>query len=108
MPADRGHPIADLPRIELLAGRVRWLDLHRRRLAIAAVVVLAPFVVLEITAFLGPKWPRVHIALMTLMLGVLGWWLIEVGLAWLTAIWESERDRLLSDRGLPRAELRRK
>jgi hypothetical protein len=44
---------------------------------------------------------------LSVMLGVIVWWVIEVGLVYATALWETEHDRLLRDRGLPRAILRR-
>jgi len=37
-----------------------------------------------------------------LPVGVIVWWTIEVGLVHLTALWETEHDRLIRDRGLPR------
>jgi hypothetical protein len=38
---------------------------------------------------------------------VIVWWIIEVGLVYVTAVWETEHDRLVRDRGLPCAILRR-
>jgi hypothetical protein len=42
------------------------------------------------------------------MLGVIVWWMIEVGLVYITALWETECDRLTRDRGLPRAIVRKR
>jgi hypothetical protein len=94
-------------RIEVLARRVRWLDCYRRGIAIGIAIVLAPFVIHELSSFLGVEWPQFHATLLTLVACVFAWWMIEVGLAWMAALWETECDRLTRDRGLPRAELLR-
>ena len=49
----------------------------------------------------GADWPVFHARLLAIMVGVIAWWLVEVALAWVTALWETEADRLLRDRGLP-------
>jgi hypothetical protein len=95
------------PRVAALAARVRWLDRYRRIAAIAAAAVVAPLLIARVGALLGAEWPRFHATLLSLMLGVSVWWLVEVGLVYVTAVWETEHDRLVRDRGLPRAILRR-
>jgi hypothetical protein len=92
-------------RIERLAGRVGWLDRHRRLLAIACAAVIAPFVISQLADALGSDWPRVHGTVLSIMVGVGVWCVVEISLVWLTAVWESECDRLIRDGGLPRAEL---
>jgi membrane protein YdbS with pleckstrin-like domain len=88
-------------RADVLAKRVRWLDQHRRHVAIAVAFLLA----VTLTAFakwiFGPDWPMFHARLVAVMAGVITWWIVEVALAWVTALWETEADRLRSDRGLP-------
>jgi hypothetical protein len=96
---------AGVERIELLASRVRWLDRYRRAIAIVLAVVLGVGTSHQLGERLGADWPQFHSVLMALFVGVIGWWLIEVALAWLTAVWETEYDRLTRERGLPRAEL---
>jgi hypothetical protein len=93
-------------RLAQLALRVRWLDRYRRALAIVAAFVLVPVLGARVFAWLGDGWPGTHVLLFTSLFTVVAWWTIEVALAWLTAVWETEHDRMLRDRGLPRAELR--
>ncbi len=96
---------AGVERIELLAGRVRWLDRYRRAIAIGLSVAIGFGTTRELGEVLGADWPQFHAVLMAFFVGVIGWWLIEVALAWVTAVWETECDRLIRERGLPRAEL---
>ena len=88
-------------RAEVLARRVRWLDRYRRRVAIAAALGLALTMMFATSLVLGADWPVFHARLLAVMVGVIAWWLVEVALAWVTALWETEADRLLRDRGLP-------
>ncbi len=88
-------------RAEVLVRRVRWLDRYRRWIAVAAAVVLAGTMAFATSWILGRDWPVFHARLLAIMVGVIAWWLIEVGLAWITALWETEADQLLRDRGLP-------
>jgi hypothetical protein len=98
---------ADFDRIQLLGKRVRWLDRYRRVLSIASVAILLPVLMRALSEALGADWPEVHTTLLAVMLSAIAWWMIEIGLAWLAAIWETECDHLIRDRGLPRAELLR-
>jgi polyferredoxin len=88
-------------RAEVLARRVRWLDRYRRRIAITAAVTLALTMMFATSWVLGAEWPVFHARLLAGMVGVIAWWLVEVALAWITALWETQADRLLRDRGLP-------
>jgi hypothetical protein len=99
---------ADDDRIEILARRARWLERYRRLIAILAALALSPFIRLRLTDFLGSDWPGVHTIALTGLGAVIAWWVIEVGLAWVTAVWETEHCRLLGQRVLPRAQLLRK
>jgi len=94
-------------RIQQLEDRVGWLDRHRRSLALAATAVFMPLLMVEISDALGVDWPGMHIAALSFVVGIAVWWSAEVGLAWLAAMWETEHSRLLRDRGLPQATLRR-
>jgi hypothetical protein len=88
-------------RAEVLVRRVRWLDRYRRPIAVAAAVALMLVLWFASSWVLGSYWPVFHARLLGLFLGGAAWWLIEVGLAWITALWETEADHLLRDRGLP-------
>jgi polyferredoxin len=94
-------------RVDQLAARVRWLDRHRRLLAISAAALVSPILIAQVAEVLGADWPQIHATVLSVMLGVIVWWVIEVGLIYVTALWETEHDRLLRERGLPRAILLR-
>lgn len=89
----------------MLAARVRWLDRYRRLLALCAAAVSAPLFVARLGDELGADWPDVHITALSLMLGAIVWWVVEVSLVYVTALWETEQFRLTRDRDLPRAVL---
>jgi len=94
-------------RVETLAARVRWLDRYRRFLALVTAAVVAPFAVAQVADEIGVDWGEIHTTVLSLLLGVIVWWFVEVGLVYVTAMWETEHDRLIRTRGLPRAILRR-
>jgi hypothetical protein len=104
-----GEPARPLThqRVDQLAARVLWLDRYRRMLAIAAAAIVAPILIARVAGVLGAEWPQIHATILSVMLGVIVWWVIEVGLVYVTALWETEHDRLIRDRGLPRAILHR-
>ncbi|MBA3818171.1 MAG: hypothetical protein H0X17_04720 [Deltaproteobacteria bacterium] len=94
-------------RIEQLAARVAWLDRYRRLLSIGLALAIAPVLIYWLTDWLPAEWPGAHLVAIGVMLGVVLWYVIEVGFAWLTAVWETECAQL--DRTpLPRAQLRKK
>lgn len=80
---------------------MRWLDRHRRHVAIAVAVALALTMSFATSWVLGKDWPVFLARMLAVMVAVITWWLVEVALAWVTAIWETEADQLLRDRGLP-------
>ena len=88
-------------RADELARRVRWLDAHRRRVAIVVAFLLALTLVAFARWIFGADWPMFHARMVAIMAGVITWWVVEVALAWITALWETEADRLRSERGLP-------
>jgi len=90
-------------RVDQLAARVRWLDRYRRWMAISAAMLIAPVLIAQVAGVLGADWPQIHATVLSVMLGVIVWWIVEVGLVYVTALWETEHDRLVRDRGLPRA-----
>jgi len=104
-----GAPSRSWPRqrVERLAARVRWLDRYRRPLALAVAAVVAPYLMARIAKVLGAEWPEMHATLLSAMLGVIVWWILEVSLIYLTALWETEHAHLIRDRGLPRAIARK-
>ena len=91
--------------LDVLARRVRWLDRYRRLIAIACAVLVAPFLMTDMSALLDAGWPRFHATALSIVVGFVVWCAVEVCLAWITAIWETEHYRLQGTRGLPRAEL---
>jgi hypothetical protein len=94
-------------RVDVLAARVRWLDRYRRALSLVAAALVSPYLMSQVGEALGAEWPPMHATLLAVMLGVIVWWSIEVALVYVTALWETEHDRLARDRGLPRAVLHR-
>lgn len=91
------------PRVETLAARVRWLDRYRRALAVALASVITWWLIAKLGHELGAEWPHFHITLLSIMLGVAVWMIVEIFLVYVTALWETEQYRLSRDRGLPRA-----
>jgi len=109
-PADPDDPAAagdHSERVDQLHARVRWLDRYRRIVAIAAAAIIAPVLIGRVAEMLGAGWPQIHATMLSILLGVIVWWVIEIGLIYLTALWETEHDGLVRDRSLPRAVLRR-
>jgi hypothetical protein len=97
-----------LSRIQKLARRVGWLDRNRRKLAIALALLLSPLMISRLGDLLGADWPRFHATLLAVMGVLCLWCAIEIGLAWLTALWETECAHLMrSAQTLPRAILRK-
>jgi hypothetical protein len=92
-------------RVDQLARRVRWLDRRRRTLAVAFALVFFLVVSRELCAIFEAPWPNLLLGGATLLFAVGAWWVVEVGLAWLTAVWETEHAQILRDRGLPPARL---
>lgn len=82
---------------------MRWLDRFRRWIAISAATIVSPLLIARVADALGADWPQIHATVLSVMLGVIVWWVIEVGLVYITALWETEHDRLLREHGLPRA-----
>jgi hypothetical protein len=98
----------DVDRIEVLGRRARWLERYRRLIAVSCALALSPLMMYRLTSFLGSDWPGVHAGALTAIGTVIAWWMVEVSLAWVTAVWETEHYRLLGERVLPRATLLRK
>jgi hypothetical protein len=90
-----------LDRADVLARRVRWLDMYRRTVAVTCALGLVAIMVFASDWLLGDDSPVFYSRLLAIFVGVIAWWLVEVALAWVTALWETEADRLLRDRGLP-------
>jgi len=103
----RRQPFSDprTDRIGRLGARVRWLDRHRRVLAICAAAIASPLAMARVAAVLGVDWPQMHATMLSVMLGVIVWWVVEVSLIYVTALWETEHDSLVRNRGVPRAIL---
>jgi hypothetical protein len=101
--SSRSLPRGSRLRVDKLADRVRWLDRYRRVLAVVTAAVASPILIAEVGEEVGAQMHAT--VLLSVMLGVVLWWTIEVGLVYVTALWETEHYRLTSDRGLPRAIL---
>ena len=95
-------------RIQRLAARVHWCDRYRRRIAIAVALIVAPIAIARLDSALAHDWRWLHAVVLGAMLASVIWWVVEVGFAWLAALWETEYDRLIRDRGLPLARLIRR
>jgi hypothetical protein len=98
----------DLPtdaRTVTLGRRVRWLDRYRRTVAVAIALAMSPFIIIELSELLGNDWPGAHAAMLAVLVSFMSWWVIEVALAWMTAVWETEYDQRLRERGMPRARV---
>ena len=88
-------------RADELVRRVRWLDRYRRTVAVTCALGLVAVMVFASDWLLGDDAPVFYSRILAIFAGVIAWWLVEVALAWVTALWETEADRLLRDRGLP-------
>ncbi len=91
-------------REDVLDRRVRWLDRWRRVLAVGVGALIAVLLGRELAEVMDTELRSVTIGV-TLTIGLVSWLVFEVALASVTALWESELDRLLDLRGMPRAEL---
>lgn len=89
--------------MQRLAGRVAWLDRYRRALALVAAFVTAAVLKWQLTAALGADWPGFHTTALAITVAFVVWCAVEITLAWITAIWETECDRLARAGNLPRA-----
>jgi hypothetical protein len=95
-------------REEQLGRRVRWLDRYRRSIAVTCALVFGPYCFVEMGRLLGSQWPEAHLWLLTICASMITWWVVEVALAWQTAVWETQYDRLRGERGLPAARVVRR
>ena len=94
--------------MQRLAARVGWCDRVRRPVAIVIAMIVAPLALYELRAAVEAQWPLAAAIMPCLMLGAVIWWAIEAGFALLTALWETEHDRLSRAIGLPEARLLRR
>jgi hypothetical protein len=92
-------------RVAELAARVRWLDRYRRMLAIVAAAIIAPMLISKLAGAIGVASSELHGVGLSVMVGLLAWWIVEVALAWITAVWETECACLVRDQRLPRARV---
>jgi polyferredoxin len=90
-------------RIRQLSARVQWLDRHRRALAICVAAIIAPLVMSQVVTVLGADWPQMHTTMLSLLFGGIVWWMVEIGLIYVTALWETEHADLVRTSGVPRA-----
>jgi hypothetical protein len=97
-------PELEPDRMASLGGRVRWLDRYRRAVAVVVALIIVP-VIGYVTGAVTSGWPMILVGLPALMAGIIVWWGVEVALASVTAVWETEFEQLVSERGLPRAQI---
>jgi hypothetical protein len=95
-------------RMQRLAARVRWSDRLRRPIAIVIALVLGPLLVFEFRAATGGGWPVSAALLPMVMATVVIWWSLEACVALMTALWETEYDRIARGFGIPTARLVRR
>jgi hypothetical protein len=95
-------------RVDQLARRVRWFDRHRHSIAVWIAFGTGLVGLWLVPRAFGPDWPVFHARLMAIVLGFVLGFAIEIGLAGALAVWEVEHDRIVRDRGLPRAQLLRR
>ncbi len=98
-----------MDRIEQLGRRVAWLDRYRRVIAVMSAIIIAAVLMWQLPSVLGDDWPRFHARLLGILLGFASWLCVEIALAWLAAVWETEHDRAVrGDFSLPRASIFRR
>lgn len=95
-------------RIDLLARRVRWLDRHRRLISLVCSIAFAGLLLWRLPDWLGNDWPLFHARALGITLAGAMWLVVEIAIAWMLAIWETEHDRAIRTNGLPEARLLRK
>jgi hypothetical protein len=88
-------------RIDIVTARVRWLDRYRRVLAIIAAAIVAPMAFARFAAALGADWPAIHGVALSVVVGLVAWLSVEVALAWVTAVWETEGACLMRAKRMP-------
>ena len=96
------------PRARQLALRIGWFDRNYHSLAVLIATAGGLAGIFLLPRAFGPDWPTVHARLMAVVGGIALGFAIEVALAGALAVWEAEHDRLVRDRGMPRAILRRR
>ena len=94
-------------RIERLARRVRWLESKRKPIRIAVAIVVGVVGVIFVPEVLGENWPRFHARLTAIAGAIALAFVVDVAVCGVLALWELEHDRLVRERGLPRAVLRK-
>ncbi len=92
-------------RIQNLAARVRWLDKWRHAIALVVSIAVAVLLARRMQHALGDDFPRAYAKTVAVALGSAAWAMLELVCAGLAAMWETEHDLALRDRGLPRAVL---
>ena len=71
-------------------------------------MIATALVMNELFDALDPDWSRAHITVLGLFGGAVTWLVVEVVLAWVAALWETQHAHLLRDKGLPVAQLLRR
>lgn len=93
-----------MERLDQLVHRVRWLDRYRRPLAIALGLAAS----IGLYVGVSSEWPQAPAAGVLFATTWLAWWLGEIVLAGLAALWETEANELSRTKNLPRAIVRAK
>ena len=99
---------SDEQQLQKLARRIAWLDRFRRPLAILFAIVVSQLGIWSVFGGWPDDWPRVHLGMLSVMLGFVAWWAIEAALGFVLAIWETDHNKLTKPAELPRAEVVRR
>ena len=99
---------APVERMDVLAARTRWLERHRRVIAIPVAIVLWFAIASQLSLLFGGDGISAVSLVVSVMPAVVCWWLIETAFAWMMAAWEVEHDKLGRSLGLPQARLLRR
>lgn len=92
--------------LDRLAGRIRWLECHRRRIAVACGFAVSIYLFFFLRPLLGEDWPLFHARLMAVLAGPVVTFFVECVIAAMLAYWETRHGAVTRARRLPRAIVR--
>ena len=89
--------------LDRLARRIRWLEEHRRTIAVCCGFAVSIYLFFFLQPWLGKDWPLFHARLMAVLMGPVTTFFVEVVIAWPLAWWEVKHGVVTRERRLPRA-----
>jgi hypothetical protein len=89
--------------LDRLARRIRWLEDHRRTIAVACGFAVSIYLFFFLRPMLGTEWPLFHARLMAVIAYPVTTFFVEVVIAWPLAWWEVKHGVVTRARRLPRA-----